>query len=70
MTTSYLLSVCVCVCVPVEGIDPTYQPDSQNRRSALHAAAQRGLLEVCYMLIQVRNESPGYTCLCFFHLWM
>uniref|UniRef100_A0A669EYA7 Euchromatic histone-lysine N-methyltransferase 2 n=1 Tax=Oreochromis niloticus TaxID=8128 RepID=A0A669EYA7_ORENI len=36
----------------MEGIDPTYQPDSQNRRSALHAAAQRGLLEVCYMLIQ------------------
>ncbi|KAM4630901.1 histone-lysine N-methyltransferase EHMT2 [Polymixia lowei] len=36
----------------MEGIDPTYQPDSQNRRSALHAAAQRGLLEVCYMLVQ------------------
>uniref|UniRef100_A0A8C2ZBR4 Euchromatic histone-lysine N-methyltransferase 2 n=1 Tax=Cyclopterus lumpus TaxID=8103 RepID=A0A8C2ZBR4_CYCLU len=36
----------------MEGIDPTYQPDSQNRRSALHAAAQRGLLEVCYILVQ------------------
>lgn len=36
----------------MEGIDPTYQPESQNRRSALHAAAQRGLLEICYMLIQ------------------
>ncbi|KAM9340007.1 histone-lysine N-methyltransferase EHMT2 [Symphorus nematophorus] len=36
----------------MEGIDPTYQPDSQNRRSALHAAAQRGLLEICYMLLQ------------------
>ncbi|XP_067352819.1 histone-lysine N-methyltransferase EHMT2 isoform X3 [Channa argus] len=36
----------------MEGIDPTYQPDSQNKRSALHAAAQRGLLEICYMLIQ------------------
>ncbi|KAF3833995.1 hypothetical protein F7725_025199 [Dissostichus mawsoni] len=36
----------------MEGIDPTYQPDSQNRRSALHAAAQRGLLEVCYILLQ------------------
>ncbi|XP_004073988.1 histone-lysine N-methyltransferase EHMT2 [Oryzias latipes] len=36
----------------MEGIDPTYQPDSQNRRSALHTAAQRGLLEICYMLIQ------------------
>lgn len=36
----------------MEGIDPAYQSDSQNRRSALHAAAQRGLLEVCYMLVQ------------------
>ncbi|CAJ1083220.1 histone-lysine N-methyltransferase EHMT2 isoform X1 [Xyrichtys novacula] len=36
----------------MEGIDPTYQPDSQNRRSALHAAAQRGLLEICYILVQ------------------
>ncbi|KAK7906979.1 hypothetical protein WMY93_015591 [Mugilogobius chulae] len=34
------------------GHRPTYQPDSQNRRSALHAAAQRGLLEVCYILVQ------------------
>uniref|UniRef100_A0A673G3Z4 Histone-lysine N-methyltransferase EHMT2-like n=1 Tax=Sinocyclocheilus rhinocerous TaxID=307959 RepID=A0A673G3Z4_9TELE len=34
------------------GIDPSYQSDSQNRRCALHAAAQRGLLEVCYLLIQ------------------
>uniref|UniRef100_A0A671KS72 Histone-lysine N-methyltransferase EHMT2-like n=1 Tax=Sinocyclocheilus anshuiensis TaxID=1608454 RepID=A0A671KS72_9TELE len=30
----------------MEGIDPSYQSDSQNRRCALHAAAQRGLLEV------------------------
>ncbi|KAG7324667.1 hypothetical protein KOW79_012683 [Hemibagrus wyckioides] len=36
----------------MEGIDPAYQSDSQNRRSALHAAAQRGLLEICYLLIQ------------------
>ncbi|XP_049607902.1 histone-lysine N-methyltransferase EHMT2 isoform X1 [Syngnathus scovelli] len=36
----------------MEGIDPAYQPESQNRRSALHAAAQRGLLEVCYILLQ------------------
>uniref|UniRef100_A0A8C1E0T8 Euchromatic histone-lysine N-methyltransferase 2 n=1 Tax=Cyprinus carpio carpio TaxID=630221 RepID=A0A8C1E0T8_CYPCA len=36
----------------MEGIDPSYQSDSQNRRCALHAAAQRGLLEVCYLLIQ------------------
>ncbi|KAK3526459.1 hypothetical protein QTP70_027719, partial [Hemibagrus guttatus] len=36
----------------MEGIDSAYQSDSQNRRSALHAAAQRGLLEICYLLIQ------------------
>ncbi|KAL0962486.1 hypothetical protein UPYG_G00340650 [Umbra pygmaea] len=36
----------------MEGIDPTYQSESQNRRCALHAAAQRGLLEICYLLVQ------------------
>ncbi|XP_023665526.1 histone-lysine N-methyltransferase EHMT2 isoform X7 [Paramormyrops kingsleyae] len=36
----------------MEGIDPAYQSDSQNRRCALHAAAQRGFLEICYLLIQ------------------
>uniref|UniRef100_A0AAY4E8H8 Euchromatic histone-lysine N-methyltransferase 2 n=1 Tax=Denticeps clupeoides TaxID=299321 RepID=A0AAY4E8H8_9TELE len=36
----------------MEGIDPAYQADSQSRRSALHAAAQKGLLEVCYLLVQ------------------
>ncbi|XP_053347114.1 histone-lysine N-methyltransferase EHMT2 isoform X1 [Clarias gariepinus] len=36
----------------MEGIDPAYQSDSQSRRSALHAAAQRGLLEICYLLVQ------------------
>uniref|UniRef100_A0A8C5FSZ0 Euchromatic histone-lysine N-methyltransferase 2 n=1 Tax=Gadus morhua TaxID=8049 RepID=A0A8C5FSZ0_GADMO len=36
----------------MEGMDPTSQPDSQGRRSALHAAAQRGALELCYMLVQ------------------
>ncbi|XP_056335769.1 histone-lysine N-methyltransferase EHMT2 isoform X2 [Danio aesculapii] len=36
----------------MEGIDPSYQSDSQNRRCALHAAAQRGLLEICYLLVQ------------------
>ncbi|KAK2834032.1 hypothetical protein Q7C36_014733 [Tachysurus vachellii] len=47
----------------MEGIDPTYQSDSQNRRTALHAAAQRGLLEICYLLIQagakVDTEDKG-----------
>ncbi|XP_056876820.1 histone-lysine N-methyltransferase EHMT2 isoform X3 [Takifugu flavidus] len=36
----------------MESIDPSYQPDAQNKRCALHAAAQRGLLDICYMLVQ------------------
>ncbi|XP_041933228.1 histone-lysine N-methyltransferase EHMT2 isoform X1 [Alosa sapidissima] len=36
----------------MEGIDPAYQADSQSRRCALHAAAQRGFLEVCYLLVE------------------
>ncbi|KAJ8273779.1 hypothetical protein GJAV_G00105440 [Gymnothorax javanicus] len=36
----------------MEGIDPSHQSDMQSRRCALHAAAQRGLLEICYLLIQ------------------
>ncbi|TSK20284.1 Histone-lysine N-methyltransferase EHMT2 [Bagarius yarrelli] len=30
-----------------------------NRRSALHAAAQRGLVEMCYLLIQEEDGSTG-----------
>uniref|UniRef100_A0A673LVK7 Histone-lysine N-methyltransferase EHMT2-like n=1 Tax=Sinocyclocheilus rhinocerous TaxID=307959 RepID=A0A673LVK7_9TELE len=44
----------------MEGIDPSYQSDSQNRRCALHAAAQRGLLEVCY-LYKLAIDSGGWT---------
>lgn len=40
----------------VESIDPSYQPDAQNKRCALHAAAQRGLLDICYMLVQVKRQ--------------
>ncbi|KAL2079889.1 hypothetical protein ACEWY4_023682 [Coilia grayii] len=36
----------------MEGIDPAYQADSQSRRCALHAAAQRGFLDVCYLLVE------------------
>nr|XP_015195271.1 PREDICTED: histone-lysine N-methyltransferase EHMT2-like [Lepisosteus oculatus] len=36
----------------MEGIDPCGHSDGQNRRCALHAAAQRGLLEICYLLVQ------------------
>ena len=39
----------------MEGIDPAYQGDAQSRRCALHAAAERGFLEVCYLLVEVRT---------------
>nr|XP_055075624.1 histone-lysine N-methyltransferase EHMT2 isoform X2 [Misgurnus anguillicaudatus] len=47
----------------MEGIDPSYQSDSQNRRCALHAAAQRGLLEICYLLVQAgaKVDAPDKT---------
>ncbi|KAJ8373173.1 hypothetical protein AAFF_G00270790 [Aldrovandia affinis] len=45
----------------MEGIDPGYQSDSQNRRCALHAAAQRGLLEVCYLLVQAGAKVDAKT---------
>uniref|UniRef100_A0A674P3G7 Euchromatic histone-lysine N-methyltransferase 2 n=1 Tax=Takifugu rubripes TaxID=31033 RepID=A0A674P3G7_TAKRU len=40
------------VLLMLSNIDPSYQPDAQNKRCALHAAAQRGLLDICYMLVQ------------------
>lgn len=45
----------------VESIDPSYQPDAQNKRCALHAAAQRGLLDICYMLVQVNTYGIPFT---------
>lgn len=52
---SYL---CPCAAA-VEGIDPAYQADSQSRRCALHAAAQRGFLEVCYLLVEVSSTADA-----------
>lgn len=65
-----LLNIYICLIklflfITVESIDPSYQPDAQNRRCALHAAAQRGLLEICYMLVQVRNCKNVRQC--YFH---
>uniref|UniRef100_A0AAV2IWI9 Histone-lysine N-methyltransferase EHMT1-like n=1 Tax=Knipowitschia caucasica TaxID=637954 RepID=A0AAV2IWI9_KNICA len=36
----------------VDGIDPNFKMDSQNRRTALHAAAESGHLDICHMLVQ------------------
>ncbi|XP_039624673.1 histone-lysine N-methyltransferase EHMT2 isoform X2 [Polypterus senegalus] len=36
----------------IDGIDPGYQTDQHSRRTSLHAAAQRGYLAVCHILVQ------------------
>ncbi|XP_057580241.1 histone-lysine N-methyltransferase EHMT1 isoform X3 [Hippopotamus amphibius kiboko] len=36
----------------VDGIDPNFKMEHQNRRSPLHAAAEAGHVDVCHMLIQ------------------
>ncbi|XP_041666969.1 histone-lysine N-methyltransferase EHMT1 isoform X2 [Cheilinus undulatus] len=36
----------------VDGIDPNFKMDSQNKRTPLHAAAEGGYKEICHMLVQ------------------
>ncbi|XP_057675316.1 histone-lysine N-methyltransferase EHMT1 isoform X2 [Corythoichthys intestinalis] len=36
----------------VEGIDPNFKMESQNKRTPLHAAAEGGHKEICHMLVQ------------------
>uniref|UniRef100_A0AAY4CU91 Histone-lysine N-methyltransferase EHMT1 n=1 Tax=Denticeps clupeoides TaxID=299321 RepID=A0AAY4CU91_9TELE len=36
----------------VDGIDPNFKMESQNRRTPLHAAAEAGHQEICHMLVQ------------------
>lgn len=38
----------------VDGIDPNFKMESQNKRTPLHAAAEGGHSEICHMLVQVR----------------
>lgn len=37
----------------VDGIDPNFKMEHQNKRSPLHAAAEAGHVDICHMLIQV-----------------
>lgn len=39
---------------PVDGIDPNFKMESQNKRTPLHAAAEGGHSDICHMLVQVR----------------
>ncbi|KAL0163021.1 hypothetical protein M9458_042417, partial [Cirrhinus mrigala] len=36
----------------VDGIDPNFKMESQNKRTPLHVAAEAGHQEVCHMLVQ------------------
>ncbi|XP_061703551.1 histone-lysine N-methyltransferase EHMT1 isoform X2 [Syngnathoides biaculeatus] len=36
----------------VDGIDPNFKMESQNKRTPLHAAAEGGHQEICHMLVQ------------------
>lgn len=38
---------------PVDNLDPNFQSDAQSKRTPLHAAAQKGYLEICHLLLQV-----------------
>lgn len=42
----------------VDGIDPNFKMEHQNKRSPLHAAAEAGHVDICHMLIQVGWRSP------------
>lgn len=37
----------------VDGIDPNFKMETQNKRTPLHAAAEAGNEEICHMLVQV-----------------
>ncbi|XP_058473785.1 histone-lysine N-methyltransferase EHMT1 isoform X1 [Solea solea] len=36
----------------VDGIDPNFKMESQNKRTPLHAAAEAGYKDICHMLVQ------------------
>lgn len=46
---------------PVDGIDPNFKMESQNKRTPLHAAAEGGYKDICHMLVQVRSSIYTYT---------
>lgn len=46
--------VSISIYLPVDGIDPNFKMESQNKRTPLHAAAEGGHKDICHMLVQVR----------------
>lgn len=47
------LMYCFVFSFPVDGIDPNFKMDSQNKRTPLHAAAEGGHKDICHVLVQV-----------------
>lgn len=50
----------------VDGIDPNFKMESQNKRTPLHAAAEGGHSDICHMLVQVRVLVIDCVLLCCF----
>lgn len=42
----------------VDNLDPNFQSDQQSKRTPLHAAAQKGSVEICHVLLQVSHRAP------------
>uniref|UniRef100_A0AAX7UIY6 Euchromatic histone-lysine N-methyltransferase 1b n=1 Tax=Astatotilapia calliptera TaxID=8154 RepID=A0AAX7UIY6_ASTCA len=49
----------------VDGIDPNFKMESQNKRTPLHAAAEGGYKDICHMLVQVTFSFTLAVCMMF-----
>lgn len=43
----------------MDNLDPNFQSDQQSKRTPLHAAAQKGSVEICHVLLQVSTAAPA-----------
>ena len=43
----------------MDNLDPNFQSDQQSKRTPLHAAAQKGSVEICHVLLQVSAPGPS-----------
>lgn len=48
-----------CLVSTVDNLDPNFQSDQQSKRTPLHAAAQKGSVEICHVLLQVGRHNPS-----------
>ncbi|XP_078189278.1 histone-lysine N-methyltransferase EHMT1 isoform X17 [Callithrix jacchus] len=52
----------------VDGIDPNFKMEHQNKRSPLHAAAEAGHVDICHMLVQLWRLGNPRSRDCFWRL--